>query len=115
MIEREPFRVQERTLELLTSIDMRALIVLGLVPPPGANPMMMDTTRVIQFISRAVDRLSAPVILGCMRPRSDRTLDVRAIEAGASGVVNPSGAADEWALEHGLTIERNETCCAVHL
>jgi uncharacterized radical SAM superfamily protein len=70
---------------------------------------------VVRFIREAVGRLDVPVLLGCMRPRSDRSVELGAIEAGAAGIVNPSAAAVEMAKAKGLKIEEREECCAVHL
>jgi uncharacterized radical SAM superfamily protein len=105
------------TLDLLGSVDIASLIVLGLVPSRG-TPLAdrpADPERVVRFIKAATERLDAPVLLGCMRPRSDRQFEAKAIEAGASGVVNPSAAAVEYAAGHGLKVEEQETCCAHHL
>jgi uncharacterized radical SAM superfamily protein len=110
-------RGEEDTLELLASVDIASLIVLGLVPSHG-TPLaerLPDPERVVRFIRAAVDRLDAPVLLGCMRPRTDRQLEVKAIEAGASGVVNPSAAAVAYAASQGLRVEERQTCCAHHL
>ncbi len=96
---------------------MAALIVLGLVPSKG-TPMQgasPQPERLVRFISRAVERINAPVLLGCMRPRGDRTMEERAIEAGVAGMVNPSPRTVEYAIRRGLRIENRDTCCALHL
>jgi uncharacterized radical SAM superfamily protein len=105
------------TLELLSRTKVSSLIVLGLIPSKG-TPMASapsDPARVVRFIREAVGRLDVPVLLGCMRPRSDRSVELGAIEAGAAGIVNPSAAAVEMAKAKGLKIVEREECCAVHL
>lgn len=107
---------ESATLDLISSIDVAALIVLGLVPSKG-TPMEEvgpQPERLVRFITKAVERIDAPVLLGCMRPRGDRTVEERAIEAGVAGIVNPSSHAEAYALGRGLTIEHRETCCALH-
>jgi len=107
---------EERTLDLISAIDIRAVIVLGLVPSKGTSlaSAPVDPGRVVRFIARAAEMVSAPIILGCMRSRSDRTIEIGAIEAGASGIVNPSAATVAWARERGLRLEQEEVCCALH-
>ncbi len=104
------------TLDLLSSFDLAALIVLGLVPSKGTPLESVDppTGRLVRFISRAVERIDAPVLLGCMRPRGHPTIETQAIEAGVAGIVNPSSQAVAYAVGRGLTIEHRETCCALH-
>jgi uncharacterized radical SAM superfamily protein len=103
-------------LDLIASVDVATLIVLGLVPSKG-TPMEAaapQPERLVRFITTAVERIDAPVLLGCMRPRGDRTLEVQAIEAGVAGIVNPSSQAVEYAVGRGMAIEHRETCCAHH-
>jgi uncharacterized radical SAM superfamily protein len=108
---------ERATLEALSEVKISSLIVLALVPSKGTplSYATVDPRRVARFISAATQRLDAPVLLGCMRPRADRWIELEAIEAGAAGIVNPSSAAVELALAKGLKIEEKEECCAVHL
>jgi lipoyl synthase len=107
---------EDATLDLLSSIEVAALIVLGLVPSKGTplEGVPPRPERLVRFLSRAVERIDAPVLLGCMRPRGDPTVEERAIEAGVAGIVNPSSQATAYAVRRGLRIENRETCCAHH-
>jgi lipoyl synthase len=107
---------ENATLDLLASVEVAALIVLGLMPAKG-TPMeggRLQPERLVRFIARAVKRIDAPVLLGCMRPRGDRAVEEGAIEAGIAGMVNPSSQAVEFAVKRGLTIEERETCCSLY-
>jgi uncharacterized radical SAM superfamily protein len=107
---------EAESLDLIASFEVRALIVLGLVPAPGAPfDRAASSERVTSFIRRAVNKVNAPVLLGCMRPRGRWEDEKEAIEAGASGVVNPSPRTAEWAEQSGLEVRRVDACCAVHL
>ena len=104
------------TIDLLSTIKISSIIVLGLVPSPGtplAN-QAFEPTRVVRFIAAAARKLDVPILLGCMRPRSDRSLELEAIRAGASGIVNPSAGAVELARAEGLKVEEREECCALY-
>jgi len=105
---------EEETLEALSSIRISALIVLGLMAPPGSGGGV-PSERLAGFVRKAVERLDAPVLLGCMRPRGDSRVEMEAIGAGAAGIVNPSPATVEWASASGRRTIEVQACCALHL
>ncbi len=107
-------RGEEDTLELLASIRIGALVVLGLMTPPGSAGGV-PPQRLVRFVRSAADRLDAPVLLGCMRPRGHAGAEIEAIEAGAAGIVNPSPATVEWASASGRGTIEVWACCALHL
>lgn len=100
-------------LEVLGRHEVHGVVVLGLMPPRGERAADDLEGRLTSFVSGAVKRTGAPVLLGCMRPRG-RELEERCLEAGAAGVVNPSPRTLAWAKERGMEIETRELCCALY-
>jgi uncharacterized radical SAM superfamily protein len=106
-------RGEVASLELVASLKIGALVVLGLMDSGTSGGV--SSQRLVRFISRAVSEVEAPVVLGCMRPRGRWEDEKAAIEAGAAGIVNPSRRTAEWADHNGLEVHPIEACCAVHL
>ncbi len=106
---------EDRALELAASCDIRALVVLAFLPTWG-TPMFTkrspDDARVTGLVRRAVEMLDCPVALGCMRPRGRPSLEIGCIEAGATGIVNPSREALRWVSENGHRVRESRLCCA---
>jgi hypothetical protein len=109
---------ERASIDFLVGRGIHALVVLGFLPTPGTpfsgspSPSM---EWIIDFIHHAVDRLDRPVLLGCMRSRRDRQLEIEAIRSGVEAVANPSHQTIGWARDHGLEVELEESCCALYL
>ncbi|MDW5561652.1 MAG: radical SAM protein [Methanomassiliicoccus sp.] len=108
-------RGEEDTLDLLSSVRIEALVVLGLMAPPGfSDGSAVPTDRLLRFVRQAVRRIDAPVLLGCMRPRGRADAEIEIIKAGAAGVVNPASATVAWARAAGVEAAEVQACCALH-
>jgi len=108
---------ERMALDLVSDHEISALVVIGFIPTQG-TPMSgyppPSPSRILRFIGEARDRLNCPILLGCMRPRMDRDLEMDAIEAGVNGVAVPSGSTVEWAKRQGIEIHSRELCCALY-
>ncbi|MHC1679715.1 MAG: radical SAM protein [Methanomassiliicoccales archaeon] len=54
------------------------------------------------------------VLIGCMRPRGEPDLEMRALEAGAEGIALPSSETLKRIRERGWKVEERRYCCALH-
>ncbi len=54
------------------------------------------------------------VLIGCMRPRGNPDLEMRALEAGAEGIASPSAETLKRIREKGWKVEERQCCCALH-
>ena len=106
---------EDDTLEMLSSVHVSAVVVLGLMAPPGSALPPVAPDRLVRFVRRAVDRLSVPVLVGCMRPRGRADAEIEMLKAGAAGMVNPSPATVQWAKAEGREVVEVQACCALHL
>lgn len=107
-------RGERSTIDMLSSFRIRALVVLGLMAPPGSGVRSVEADRLVSFVRSAVRELDAPVLLGCMRPRGRARTEIEIIEAGCAGIVNPAPATVEWARSSGMEMKERQTCCALH-
>jgi uncharacterized radical SAM superfamily protein len=107
-----------RSVELASEYGVSGLVVLVFTPLNGTNMGSMSPPPddlVLRVLKEARNRIDGPVSLGCMRPRGNGALEISAIKAGVRDIAMPSREAIDWAESHGLTVERLERCCAVHV
>jgi uncharacterized radical SAM superfamily protein len=110
-------------IDMLSVIEPTALVFIVLIPTKGSKmehcqpPSINEVISVIEYARSKYKNL--PIYLGCMRPRSNKyrdynhALELRAYNAGISGIVLPSKALIEHLNKHDIKIERYSTCCAV--
>ncbi len=108
-----------RALEMLQGLGADGLVFIVLIPTPGTRYAHREPPapeEVAALLAEARVRFpTAPIHLGCMRPRGsyrDR-LDPLAVLAGVNVIVSPSGRAVRLSQELGLCVDRREECCAV--
>lgn len=53
-------------------------------------------------------------LIGCMRPRGNPGLEIKALEAGAEGIASPSAETLKRIREKGWMVEDRRYCCALH-
>lgn len=104
---------ERRCLELLSRLPVAAVVVLAMVPPPGRRPLPGLADRLVSFVGRAT-ALPCPVLLGCMRPRGWEGTEIRCVQAGAAGIVNPAPGTVAWARSAGYEVAESARCCALH-
>jgi len=108
---------EERSLELVAGTKVSGLIALGLIGARGTpwDGRTVEGDRLVGFVRQAARSIDAPVLVGCMRPRGDWATEIRCLEAGAQGMVNPSTRTVAWAREQGFDVLFREECCSLHL
>lgn len=106
-------------LEMLEDLGVDGLVFLVFMPTPGTRyagrpaPAVAD---VAALLTEARVRFpTAPLFLGCMRPRGAyrEELDPLAVRAGLNVIVSPSRPARRQADELGLAAHSMQECCVV--
>jgi len=103
-----------RSAELILSKGIREAVLLALIPTKGTitennlitEDAVLDSVHVLM-------NMGLNVTLGCMRPRSHRSLERRCIEAGVRRIANTSRSTLEWARGKGMRITEKRTCCCI--
>lgn len=106
-----------KAIDMLMGAKVDALVIIVFSPTKGTPYASLDppeADEVLSVIAYAKHRLrGARLCLGCMRPRNDRSLEVRAAYAGVTGMAVPSVATREGLAREGWKITEKETCCAL--
>ncbi len=103
-------------IELAASFPIAGLVILALMPTRGtpmAGASPPSNGHLLKMIERAIDALDVPVVLGCMRPRGNWQLEVKAIELGVRRIAMPSPRTETWAKAHGYKLIERSSCCAL--
>ena len=98
--------------DLIRSKGLKDVVLLSMVPTPGTivEESVLDADAVLQAVEILKEK-GLDVILGCMRDRSMRDLEIRCIEAGVTRIANPSSETLRWAEDNGYTITERRVCC----
>ncbi|MDR0888073.1 MAG: radical SAM protein [Candidatus Methanoplasma sp.] len=98
--------------QLIRDLGISEVVLLTLVPTKGTEFEEPSITEAA--ILDAVDtvrNMGLDVILGCMRDRSLRTLEIGCIEHGVRKIANMSRSTLKWAEENGFEIITDNRCC----
>jgi lipoyl synthase len=105
-------------LELIAKFSPSALIVIALMPIRGTPMENVDPPEPIDIVRTLVCAKllmpNVPVVLGCMRPKSEhrKQTDVLAIKAGVDAIAFPVEEAIQTALSMNLEVSFFSVCCS---
>lgn len=109
-------RGEANAIEQLGKIGPSTLVFIALMPTKGtAYQDLAPSTGsdVVSMISKARSELpDARLLLGCMRPKRDRSWEVAAVKAGLGGVVLPSEKTLAALRSEGYAVKKRSVCCA---
>lgn len=103
---------ESRALEMVCGSDPNALIITALLPVPGTplKSIRVDSSKIITFFRESREALpNVPIVLGCMRPRTEKTLDQMLIQAGIDGIAVPLPAT----LRNAVGKDIRRVCCSL--
>lgn len=104
--------------DMLAENPPGAVVILGFIPTPGTpygNCPPPPRERLLELIEYAAGQLEGTdVLLGCMRPRHYRDLELKAVEAGVRGIASPHTHLKDVLLRRGYRVEEVPLCCAFH-
>ena len=107
---------EKKAVDMISRFDPGQAVMIILIPTPG-TPMEgirpPSKSYVLDIARYMTEKLSSRLVLGCMRPRSYRGLEVDLMEMGFAGVVVPGRSAVQHAREMGWEILEHRRCCAV--
>lgn len=98
--------------DLIVSKGLKDIVLLSMMPTPGTavEESVLTEDAIIDAV-RILKRRGLNVILGCMRDRSLRGLEIRCIEEGITRLANPSAETLRWAEDNGYRVEKRKICC----
>ena len=110
-------RGEKNALKIISNFDVAQIVILSIMNLPGTTIKaddLPDAYDIADIIAEA--RLvmpEVPISLGCARQRGNWQLEKLAIDAGVNRMALPSDEAMEYALNQGLEVTMQDTCCSV--
>lgn len=106
-----------KAIEMVSRFEIAQLVIVALMRIPGtptATAIAPSAESVADVFAQARLTLpDVPISLGCARQRGNSRLEELAIDAGINRMALPSEEAIERAVEYGLDITYQPTCCSV--
>ena len=108
---------EERAIEMISRFDIKQMVMVSLMRIPGTpswEARQLEAEEIAQLITEA--RFCLPetkISLGCARERGNSRIETLAIHAGVNRMALPSDEAIRLAMDYGLKIRYQRTCCSV--
>jgi uncharacterized radical SAM superfamily protein len=110
-------RGEKKAIEMISRFDAEQVVIVSYMKTPGSDKSKFVLPRaeeVAEIIAQT--RLHIPGVninMGCARERGNTLLETLAIDAGVNRMAIPSDEAIKRAMEYGLDIRYQRTCCSV--
>lgn len=108
---------EKKAVEMISRFDVQQLVIVSLMTLPGTPVWGAETPSPEEIAEIIVDaRLTMPKVLmslGCARKRGQIPLELLAIDGGINRMALPSEEAVKRAMDYGLQIRYQRTCCSV--
>ena len=99
------------------ALEPAAIVFISLIPTKGtkyANVPAPKSEDILQVITEARGMFpQTPLLLGCMRAKGERAIEIKALEAGIDGIVLPAKETVAWAKKQGWNVQEHKNCCAL--
>jgi hypothetical protein len=107
---------EKQAVDMISRFDVEQVVVVSLMPN-GVAPFAerkVTPEEVAGVIAEVRQRMpGVKVSLGCARERGNTRMEILALEAGVDHLVLPSEEAIRWAVERGMEVRYQRTCCSV--
>ncbi|MCP4665999.1 MAG: radical SAM protein [Deltaproteobacteria bacterium] len=110
-------RGEYKAVHMISRFDAEQVVIVSYMKTPGAEVskfVLPEPEEVAGIIART--RLHMPEVrisMGCARERGNTLLETLAIDAGVNRMAIPSDEAIQRAMDYGLAIKYQRTCCSV--
>jgi len=108
---------ENNAVEMISRFDAEQVVIVSYMKIPGADTgkfVLPGAKEVAGIIAET--RLRMPEVrisMGCARQRGNTLLETLAIDAGVNRMAIPSDEAIKRAMDYGLEIRYQRTCCSV--
>jgi len=108
---------EQRAVEMISRFDIKQMVMVSLMRisgTPSWEARQLEAEEIAQLITEARFRLpETEISLGCARERGNSRIETLAIHAGVNRMALPSDEAIKLAMDYGLQIRYQRTCCSV--
>lgn len=110
-------RSESEALKMISHFDIEQLVIVALMAirgTPAGRAKGPTAEEVAHIIIKARELMPwVRTSFGCARERGNEQMELYAIDAGVNRMALPSDAAIERAMDYGLDIRYQRTCCSV--
>jgi uncharacterized radical SAM superfamily protein len=110
-------RGENRAIEMISRFDAEQVVIVSYMNIPGADRskfVLPGAAEVAGIIAQTRFHMPEVTInMGCARERGNTLLETLAIDAGVNRMAIPSDEAIKRAMDYGLEIRYQRTCCSV--
>lgn len=102
--------------DLISEFSPDTAVLIILIPTkntPMENVDPLPEDEIVKVGRYMREKLESDLLLGCMRPRSYRKLEMDLIDIGFSGIVIPRRETVDWIKSRGWEIMDEDICCAI--
>lgn len=108
---------ERRAVEIISRFEVRQVVIVSLMGIPG-TPLWGSSPPEAEDIAEIIAETrfkmpAARISLGCARQRGNVSTEILAIDAGVNRMALPSEEAIQHAMNYGLDIRYQKTCCSV--
>ena len=108
---------ERKAIEMISQFDVQQVVIVSLMRIPGTPAWSAQPPKaeeVAEMIAETRFRLpDMRISLGCARQRGNSRMEILAIDAGVNLMALPSEEAIRRAMDYGLEIRYQRTCCSV--
>ncbi len=108
---------ERKAIEMISQFDVQQVVIVSLMRIPGTPAWSAQPPKaeeVAEMIAETRFRLpDMRISLGCARQRGNSRMEILAIDAGVNLMALPSEEAISRAMDYGLEIRYQRTCCSV--
>lgn len=108
--------LEARAIDLIEPFSPEAAVLISFIPTKG-TPMgkayPAPRSLVLRTAIEMRERMRGRLYLGCMRQKGDPSLEIKVLEHGFDGIVQPSKGTLRWIRSKGFGTKELEMCCAV--
>ena len=108
---------EKKAVDMISRFDVEQIVIVSLMGIPGTPVFKAAPPKVegvADIIAEARFKMTGTKIsLGCARQRGNSRLEVLAVDAGVNRMALPSEEAIARAMDYGLDIKYQRTCCSV--
>ncbi len=110
-------RGENKAVQMIARFDAEQVVIVSYMKTPGLHTekfVLPGPEEVAGIIAQT--RLHMPEVrisMGCARERGNTLLEILAIDAGVNRMAIPSDEAVKRAMDYGLKIRYQRTCCSV--
>lgn len=108
---------EKKAIEMISQFEVRQVVIVSLMRIPGTPAWSAQPPKaeeVAEMIAETRFRLpDMRISLGCARQRGNSRMEILAIDAGVNLMALPSEEAISRAMDYGLEIRYQRTCCSV--